>query len=81
MEDHRIQILKKKNSFKNLLQNLWPDGKPIAEKKLEDLRFLLPLIPKDAKRFYKNLVVDPTIEDDLDGYGQPDFDVEYEPEY
>lgn len=48
---------------------------------MEDIKFLLPLIPKDAKKFYNNLVGDPTIEDDLDGYdGQLDFDVENEAE-
>lgn len=34
-------------------------------------------IPNDAKSFYKSLIGDPTIEEDIDGFnGELDFDLE-----
>ncbi|CAG9819851.1 unnamed protein product [Phaedon cochleariae] len=65
------------SNFSKLLESLWPNGKPIAEKKLEDLKSLLCFIPKDAKKFYKNLIGDPYIEEDINGFNaQPDFPLE-----
>lgn len=79
LEKKRGRPLETRKTLEKLLEFLWPNGKPIPEKKLEDLKFLLPLIPKDAKQFYKNLVGDPNIEEDIDGFnGQLDFDVEDE---
>ena len=61
--------------FNTLLQKLWPNGKPVPEKKLEDLKCLMTFIPNDAKKFYKNLIGDANIEDNLDGFiGPLDFD-------
>ncbi|XP_050503607.1 uncharacterized protein LOC126882675 [Diabrotica virgifera virgifera] len=82
---HEISLQKKRGrpsselyqNFKESLVLLWPDGKPIPDKKLEDLKFLLSLIPKDAKEFYKKLTGDPNMEDDIDGLNGPlDFDLE-----
>jgi hypothetical protein len=43
---------------------LWPDGKPIAEAKLKDLKSMFHLIPKTHHEFYKKLTSDPNSEDD-----------------
>lgn len=65
------------NSFKELEIPLWPNGKPISEKKLEDLKSLMKFIPNDAKAPYRNLFTSEEIEDDIDGFdGALDFDIE-----
>lgn len=47
--------------------------------KLKDLKSIFPLIPADAKQFYKNLKGDVNVFDDIDGFGiDPDFDEENE---
>lgn len=62
---------------KELMDPLWPSGKPIPDAKLNDLKSLLHLIPEDAQDFYKNLTGDVTVEDDIDGFsGAVDFEVE-----
>lgn len=61
------------------MHKLWPNGKPIAAAKLNDIKSLMHLIPKDAHAFYKNLTGDDNLEDDIDGFGaEPDFEVEFE---
>lgn len=58
---------------------LWPTGKPISKPKLEDLKFLLSLIPKDARAMYRSLYSNSGVEDDIDGFnGELDFEVENE---
>lgn len=62
---------------KELMDPLWPNGKPVPEAKLNDLKSLLHLIPEDAQDFYKKLTGDVTVEDDIDGFsGEVDFEVE-----
>lgn len=69
----RPSIETRKN-FKESFMFLWPNGKPIRDKKLDDLKFLLNLIQKDAKEFYKKLTGDPNIEEDIEGFnGHLDF--------
>ncbi|XP_022816992.1 uncharacterized protein LOC111349897 [Spodoptera litura] len=38
-----------------LLIPLWPDGKPITQAKLNDIKSMFNLIPEDCLSFYKNL--------------------------
>lgn len=60
-------------NFSNLIKNLWPSGKSVPE--LVDLKFLLSSIPNDAKHFYENLLGDPNIKEDIQGFnGDVDFD-------
>lgn len=66
---------------KELLVPLWPQGKEIAQAKLDDINSLLSFIPDDCIQFYKKLKGNNNIIDDLDGYGpnldfQLDIDLE-----
>ncbi|KAH9642120.1 hypothetical protein HF086_007430 [Spodoptera exigua] len=62
-----------------LLTPLWPDGKPITQAKLNDIKSMLSqvkLIPEDCLFFYKNLqgMEGP---DNIEGFsGEQDFDFE-----
>lgn len=56
-----------------LLTPLWPNGKEIAQAKLND-----HLIPSDCKRFYENLKGNPNLIDDIDGFGVPDFELQFD---
>ncbi|XP_054270345.1 uncharacterized protein LOC128991468 [Macrosteles quadrilineatus] len=59
------------------LQLLWPNGKPVAEAKLKDLKSMLHLLPKNYHGFYKSLYSSAEIEDDVDGFGgELDFEIE-----
>lgn len=61
---------------------LWPNGKKIAQPKLDDLKSMFHLIPKDCLNFYQALQGDGNITDDLDGFGGlPDFPIENEFDY
>ena len=63
----------------NFMKQLWPNGKPIPEAKLKDLKNMMHLIPKDAQQYYKNVTGDENIEDDIEGFsGIPDFEVEFD---
>ena len=65
----------------DMMNMLWPNGKPIAAAKLNDITSLMHLIPRDAQTFYKNLRGDNNVEDDIDVFGaEPDFEIEYEAE-
>lgn len=65
--------------FQQFLEPLWPHGKPINPKKLQNLQEMLHLISDDAKPFYMSLVSDNQVEDDLDGFGvPPDFDLSFD---
>lgn len=56
---------------------LWPNGKEIPQAKLDDLKSMFDLIPKDCLGFYKSLRGNTSLTDDLDGFdGPPDFIVE-----
>lgn len=57
-------------AFNKPLEVLWPQGKPISEPKLQDLKSILHLIPNDAEQFYKNLKSNENIVDDIDGLQQ-----------
>lgn len=74
---HKVQKGRRTQDFgESKLDILWPDGKEISNKKLNDLKALMPFIPKDVKDFYKGLRgID--FEDDLEGFGpEVDFEVE-----
>lgn len=61
------------------LVSLWPQGKPISSAKLADIKSVMHLIPSDAKLFYKGLVPDGSVVDDLEGFNAPlDFVLEEE---
>lgn len=63
------------------LDQLWPNGRPLSQAKLDDLKELLQLVPKKYKHFYSFLDVTPTrdFDDDIDGFGEEiDFEVEEE---
>jgi hypothetical protein len=63
--------------FLHTLPLLWPDGKPISDPKLKDVKSLLNLIPSDAKQFYRGFFSHQDIEDDIDGFNTNlDFEVE-----
>lgn len=58
---------------------MWPQGKPILSAKLADIKSVTHLIPSDAKLFYKGLVTDGSVVDDLEGFNAPlDFVLEGE---
>lgn len=58
---------------------LWPNGKEIPQVKLDDLKSMFDLIPKDCIAFYKSLKGNKNIRDDVDGYGDGiDFPIEDE---
>lgn len=58
---------------------LWPNGKEIPQAKLDDLKSMFDLIPKDCLPFYKSLKGNENIMDDVDGYGDRiDFPIEDE---
>lgn len=53
---------------------LWPNGKEIPQAKLDDLESIFDYIPKDCLDFYKSLRGNPSLHDDIDGFGgEPDF--------
>lgn len=60
--------------FSDLLP-LWPNGKPIAEAKLQNLKEMMHLIPADALPFYQNLQ-SVNITEDVEGYNVEDLDFE-----
>lgn len=61
----------------DLLFPLYPNGKEIAQVKLDDLQSMYHLIPDDCLPFYKNLKGNNGIIDDVDGFGAaPDFPIE-----
>lgn len=64
---------------KELLISLWPEGKQVAQAKLDDLKSMFHLIPEDCLDFYRSLVGSAEIVDDVDGHGGiPDFDLDIE---
>lgn len=67
-------------NFSNNLERLWPNGKPVAQAKLDDIRSYMHLIPAADQGFYLNLIGDTSIEEDIEGYNVTalDFDVETE---
>lgn len=67
-----------RENFNEYLDQLWPNGKAISTKKLDDLKFLLPFIPKDDQKFYKKLIGDPNLEEDIDGFNIETLDFEVE---
>lgn len=69
-----------RNIFKNIqLNQLWPEGRPLSQEKVKDLKSMLPLIDEDDQHFYQFLNNAQTCEfnDDVDGFGATiDFDAE-----
>lgn len=62
---------------RDMMEMLLSNGKPIPAAKLNDIKSLMHLIPRDAHTFYKSLTGDNNVEDDIDGFSGPlDFDVE-----
>ncbi|CAK1590203.1 unnamed protein product [Parnassius mnemosyne] len=47
---------------------LWPNGKEIAQAKLDDLKSIFDFIPKDCLDFYKTLKGNDNITEDVDGF-------------
>ncbi|CAB3241860.1 unnamed protein product [Arctia plantaginis] len=86
IDDSFVEVDLKKNCrgrqrfiSKSLMQMLWPDLKMIPQAKLNDIKSLMHLIPRDAQAFHKKLTGDNSIEDDVDGIsGEPDFEIEVE---
>lgn len=69
------------SSNSNFLQNLeqlWPNGKPVAQAKLDDIESYMYLIPAADQPFYLHLTGDPSIEEDIDGYNVTALDFEVE---
>lgn len=67
----------KPSSLKIDLPLLRPQGKPISQDKLNDIRSFMHLIPEAHQKFYKNFVGDKDVNDDVDGFnGELDFEVE-----
>ena len=66
------------NIFLNSLTPLWPKGKPIADAKLNNLKEMFHLIPKDCYTFYENLKGSANIQEDIDGFNVEDLDFEVE---
>ncbi|CAH2005914.1 unnamed protein product [Acanthoscelides obtectus] len=63
--------------FSRHLQPLWPNGKPVAEAKLKDIKSYLNPIPPADHPFYVNLIGDDTIEEDTEGYNaELDFQIQ-----
>lgn len=61
------------------LDHLWPQGRPLSKKKVDDLKNILELVPDKYKYFYSFLgvVESREFDDDIDGFGESvDFDVE-----
>ncbi|CAH0597202.1 unnamed protein product [Chrysodeixis includens] len=86
-EEFQELNIKKRKEQKSLeisdedLTLLWPNGKEIPQVKLDDLKSMFDLIPKDCLAFYKSLKGNKNIIDDVDGYGDGiDFPVEDETE-
>lgn len=58
---------------------LWPNGKEIPQAKLDNLKSMFDLIPKDCLPFYKSLRGNENIMNDVDGFGDSvDFSIDYE---
>lgn len=66
--------------FKNVvLDELWPEGRPLSKEKVKDLKEIMSLVPDEYKYFYEFLENTQTAEfiDDLDGFGETvDFEIE-----
>lgn len=75
-----MNILKKGKKFFRkwkhfLFQQTRPEGKVIISKKLEDLKSMFNLIPKDCLPFNRSLVASNSVEDDIEGFDDLDFEV------
>lgn len=61
------------------LEHLWPNGRPLSQEKVKDLKEMLELVDDEDKPFYdflKNVLTN-EIADDVEGYGETiDFDLE-----
>ncbi|CAG4933957.1 unnamed protein product [Parnassius apollo] len=84
-QTHEVDLNKrpKRGSINNPLtlsrhyEQLWPQGKPISQPKLDDIKSLLHLIPSDATKYYENLTGARDLKDDVEGFdGSIDFEVE-----
>lgn len=75
-----VKLTTLSGNFQSKLNVLYPEGKPISEKKVSDIQSLMSLVPEECKSFYitNNLQI-ADFEDDLEGFGpQIDFEVEVE---
>uniref|UniRef100_A0A6P7GZ20 Uncharacterized protein LOC114348666 n=1 Tax=Diabrotica virgifera virgifera TaxID=50390 RepID=A0A6P7GZ20_DIAVI len=61
----------------SVLIPLWPNGKPIAEAKLQNLKEMMHLIPADALTFYQNLQ-GANVTEDVEGYNVNVEDLDFE---
>lgn len=62
-----------------ILNELWPEGRPLSKEKIKDLKEMLLLVPDEHKHFYDFLDHVPGADfiDDVDGFGESiDFEVE-----
>lgn len=88
LDDEHIEVNIKKSLrgntgllTKQVMDPLWPNGKPIPEAKLNDLKSLLHLVPDvpDDAEYYKKITGNSTVQDDIDGFScTVDFEVEVE---
>lgn len=71
-----------KPQFKSVkLTTLWPEGRPLSNKKVENLAKLLQLVDDEDKSFWQFIgnIQASEFEDDIDGFGATiDFDPEEE---
>lgn len=81
--DYKEIIINKKkgrrdqSNFSYFLKPLWPNGKPVAEAKINDIKSYLHLIPASDYHFYTNITGNPSIEEDIDGFnGELDFELD-----
>lgn len=53
-----------------VLEPLWPEGKVLSKNKIDDLKYLMRLVPEEHKSFYSFLetVESDDFEDDIDGF-------------
>nr|CAI5839627.1 unnamed protein product [Callosobruchus analis] len=69
---------RRRTTFHKDLPLLWPNGKPISSKKLEDIKSFMHLISQQFQDFYEALVSADDLEDDIEGYNQNTLDFELE---
>lgn len=81
---HKWRISTKKSVRNQVVLNFnldslipqWPQGKEIAQAKVDDIKSVMHLIPADCHDFYNTIKGNINIVDDIDGIHRPDFEIE-----